>query len=145
MNFSDQVQIVAPIEEVWSFLLDPQKVGGCAPGVESVDIIDDQHFEARVKVGIAQFRAKFTLNIEMIDVDPPSEAAVQVRGHAPGTAVDATARMHLTALDGGTLMKWEADVTVSGRLAAIGNRLVEWTANKLIGQTFQCIKARLES
>jgi carbon monoxide dehydrogenase subunit G len=43
-----------------------------------------------------------------------------------------------------TRMAWEADVVVSGKLAAVGSRLIEWTANKLIAQTFECIKTRLE-
>ena len=46
---------------------------------------------------------------------------------------------------GGTKMDWSADVKISGTLASVGARLIEGTANKMIGQTFDCIRAKLES
>jgi uncharacterized protein len=145
MRFSDQVDIAAPQADVWAFLLDPERVGGCGPGVESVNVIDDRHFRAVVKVGIGQFRSRFTVDLELTDLAEPSTATIRARGSAPGTAVDATARMTLdNAPERGTRMDWEADVTVSGKLAAVGSRIIEWTADKLISETFDCIKARLE-
>ena len=45
---------------------------------------------------------------------------------------------------GGTRMDWHADVTISGSLASLGARLIEGTANKMIGQTFDCMKSTLE-
>lgn len=145
MQFNDEIDIAAPQAQVWTFLLTPESVGGCAPGVESITVIDDTHFQAVVKVGIAQFRARFTVDLELTDLTPPSAASIRARGSAPGTAVDAVAHMALTSLDQGTKIEWEAVVTVNGKLAAVGSRLIEWTANKLIGQTFDCIKARLEA
>jgi len=47
--------------------------------------------------------------------------------------------------DGGTAMDWEADVNISGTLASVGARLIEGTANKMIGQTFDCIRTKLEA
>jgi carbon monoxide dehydrogenase subunit G len=47
--------------------------------------------------------------------------------------------------DGGTRMDWNADVAIAGSLASLGARLIEGTANKMIGQTFDCMKAKLES
>jgi carbon monoxide dehydrogenase subunit G len=145
MHFNDEIEIAAPQAQVWAFLLTPESVGGCAPGVESIRVIDDTHFEAIVKVGIGQFRSRFTVDLELTYLTPPSVASIRGRGSAPGTAVDATARMALSGLGQGTKMEWEAAVTVNGKLAAVGSRLIQWTANKLIGQTFDCIKARLEA
>jgi carbon monoxide dehydrogenase subunit G len=145
MQFNDKIDIAARQEAVWAFLLTPESVGGCAPGVESINVIDDTHFQAIVKVGIGQFRSRFTVDLELADLTPPSTASIRARGSAPGTAVDATARMALTPIDQGTKIEWEALVTVNGKLAAVGSRLIQWTANKLIGQTFDCIKSRLEA
>lgn len=144
LHFEDTVRIPAPQERVWAFLLDPDALGPCGPGVESVEVIDDTHYRAIVKVGIAQFRARFTVNLELTETKPISDAAVRGTAHAPGTAVDATATMHLEA-DGEneTVMSWQADVNVSGQLAAVGSRVIQWTANKLIGQTFDCVRSSL--
>jgi carbon monoxide dehydrogenase subunit G len=46
---------------------------------------------------------------------------------------------------GGTQMDWQADVNISGTLASVGARLIEGTANKMIGQTFDCIRTKLEA
>jgi carbon monoxide dehydrogenase subunit G len=47
--------------------------------------------------------------------------------------------------DGATTMDWSADVTISGTLASVGARLIEGTANKMISQTFECIRVKLET
>jgi carbon monoxide dehydrogenase subunit G len=47
--------------------------------------------------------------------------------------------------NGATIMDWTADVTISGTIASVGARLIEGTANKMIGQTFDCIRSRLEA
>jgi carbon monoxide dehydrogenase subunit G len=47
--------------------------------------------------------------------------------------------------DGATAMDWSADVLIAGSIASVGARLIEGTANKMIGQTFDCIKTKLEA
>ena len=71
---------------------------------------------------------------------------IKAHGQAPGSAVDATASMDLSEKsDGVTLMDWAADVVISGTLASVGARLIEGTARKMIGQTFDCIRTKLEA
>jgi carbon monoxide dehydrogenase subunit G len=83
--------------------------------------------------------------MEFAEVTPPDAATIKAHGQAPGSAVDATALMRLSDGDaGGTKMDWSADVNISGTIASVGARLIEGTANKMIGQTFDCIKAKLE-
>ena len=147
MRFEGTVDIHAPRDKVWAFLTDPQQVGSCGPGVETVEVIDDSHFKAVAKVGVGFISARFATNLEMAEQDPPNRARIKAHGQAPGSAVDAVAEMRLA--DGAepdtTRMDWEADVSIAGTLASVGARLIEGTANKLIGQTFDCIRSKLES
>ena len=146
MKFSGTVDIAAPRDRVWAFVIDPNQVGQCGPGVESIEVIDETHFKATAKVGIGFISARFVVNMEMADLAPPDRAVIKAHGQAPGSAVDATAQMSLSDIpDGGTRMDWSADVTISGSLASLGARLIEGTANKMIGQTFACMKSKLES
>jgi uncharacterized protein len=146
MNFAGSVDIAAPRDRVWAFVIDPNQVGQCGPGVESIDVIDATHFKATAKVGIGFISARFVVNMEMAEQAPPDRAVIKAHGQAPGSAVDATASMQLSDLDGGgTRMDWTADVAIAGSLASLGGRLIEGTANKMIGQTFECMKAKLES
>jgi carbon monoxide dehydrogenase subunit G len=145
MKFEGSVSIDAPRDKVWAFVIDPQQVGQCGPGVESIEVIDDTHFKAVAKVGIGFINARFTVNMEMAEQEPPNRAVIKAHGQAPGSAVDATAAMSLSDGDaGGTRMDWNADVAISGSLASLGARLIEGTANKMIGQTFDCMKQKLE-
>ena len=146
MNFSGTVDINASRERVWAFLMDPNQVGSCGPGVESIEAIDPTHFRARAKVGVGFITAKFNVDLEMAELTPPDAAVIKAHGQAPGSAVDAVATMRLSdGPSGGTTMDWSADVNLAGTLASVGARLVEGTANKMIGQTFDCIRAKLEA
>ena len=146
MKFAGTVAIDAPRDKVWAFVIDPNQVGQCGPGVESIEVIDDSHFKATAKVGIGFISARFVVNMEMAEQQPPDRAVIKAHGQAPGSAVDATAAMTLTdGPDGGTTMDWSADVTISVSLASLGARLIEGTANKMIGQTFECMKSKLEA
>ena len=145
MKFAGTVAIDAPRDKVWAFVIDPNQVGQCGPGVESIEVIDDTHFKATAKVGIGFISARFVVNMEMAEQEPPDRAVIKAHGQAPGSAVDATAEMTLSdGADGGTTMDWSADVTISGSLASLGARLIEGTANKMIGQTFDCMRTKLE-
>ena len=145
MHFEGTVQINAPRDKVWAFVIDPNQVGQCGPGVESIEIIDDSHFKATAKVGVGFISARFIVNMEFVDLEAPDAATIKAHGQAPGSAVDADAQMRLSdGADGGTTMDWSADVNIAGTIASVGARLIEGTADKMIGQTFDCMKSKLE-
>ena len=146
MRFEGSVPIRAPRERVWAFVTDPAQVGQCGPGVEKIEVIDPTHFKATAKVGIGFISARFVVNMEFADQQPPDRATIKAHGQAPGSAVDATAEMLLSdGADGSTVMDWSADVNIAGTLASVGARLIEGTANKMIGQTFECMRTKLEA
>lgn len=145
MQFSGTVTINAPRDRVWAFVDDPHQVGSCAPGVESVDVHDDGTVTAHAKVSVGPIGFKFDAAGEYTERVEGERAAVRGRAKAPGTAVDGTAQMTLRdADDGGTIMDWSADVQFSGTIASLGARLIQGTANRLIGQAFTCVKSKLE-
>jgi uncharacterized protein len=146
MHFEGTVEIGAPRERVWAFLIDPNQVGSCGPGVESIEVVDETHFKATARVGVGFISARFVVDMELAELDEPNRALIKARGQAPGSAVDATATMRLSdGAPGGTTMDWVADVTIGGTLASVGGRMIEGTANKMIGQTFDCIRSKLEA
>ncbi len=146
MQFSGSVEIAAPRATVWDFVSDPQKMGSCGPGVETVEEIDENKFLARAKVKVGPIAAKFTVDAEFLERIAPDRAKVSARGKAPGSAGDGTAAMALRDGDqpDTTVMDWSADVQISGMMASLGARMIEGTANKLIGETFTCVKSKLE-
>jgi carbon monoxide dehydrogenase subunit G len=146
MKFEGRVEIHAPRAKVWAFLSDPDAVASCGPGVQSIEKLDGGRFRAHAKVGVGFITTRFVVDAEFSEVHEPDDATVVVHGQAPGTAVDATAKMVLSdGADGATVMDWTADVAIAGTLAGVGARMIDGTANKMIGQTFDCIKAKLEA
>jgi uncharacterized protein len=146
MQFQGTVEIAAPRDRVWAFLMDPNQVGGCGPGVESIEVVDADHFKAKAKVGVGFISARFVVDMRVAERNEPDLAILKAHGQAPGSAVDATADMRLSGPpEGPTTMTWSADVAIAGTLASVGGRLIEGTAHKMIGQTFDCIRAKLEA
>lgn len=146
MEFSGQLVVAAPRDQVWAFVADPQQVGWCGPGVEAIDAVDTTHFTARAKVGIGVISTRFAVELELATAQPPDLAVIRATGSAPGSAVEATGEMRLSGpAEGPTTMDWHATVVPSGTIATVGARLIEGTATKLIRQAFDCIKAKLEA
>ena len=146
MKFEGRVEIHAPRAKVWAFVTDPDQIASCAPGAQSIEKLDGGRFKAHARVGSGFFSAKVVADVEFTEIHEPDDATVRARGHAPGSAVDATAKMVLTdGADGSTAVDWTADVTISGMIASVGAGRIDGTVNKGIGQTFDCIKAKLEA
>jgi uncharacterized protein len=146
MKFEGTVDIKAPRDRVWAFVADPAQVAACGPGVESVEMVDDTHYKTIAKIGVGFISARFNGDIEIVEQVPPDRMVIKVHGQAPGSAADAVASMALRdGSDGATTMDYSADVNISGTLASVGARLIEGTANKLVAQTFDCIRAKLET
>lgn len=144
MNFKGTVEIDAPRQRVWDFLMDPRNVAPCGPGFESIESLDETRFRVVAKVGIGYLTARFTANMEISEAEPVDRAVITGSGQAPGSAVDGSAEMRLSGpLEGPTTMEWSADVRIAGKLASVGARLIEGTANRMIGQTFDCIREKI--
>ncbi len=146
MQFQGTVDIAAPRDHVWAFLMDPDQVGSCGPGVESIEVVDADHFKAKAKVGVGFISARFSVDLTIAERDVLNRAVIKAHGQAPGSAVDANANMALSGpAEGPTTMDWSADVLIAGTLASVGARLIEGTANKMIGQMFDCVRSKLEA
>src|SRR5215813_9415342 len=140
MHFTGQQSIKAPIETVWAFFMDPNKVAECAPGFKSMEILAPDHFRPTLAVGVGAVKATFTLDVNLVELQEPTHASMRGRGSAAGSAVDMKAGMDLKPeSETVTHMDWTADVNVSGTLASMGSRLLEGTAQKLTARFFDCL------
>jgi carbon monoxide dehydrogenase subunit G len=146
MEFKGEVPIKASREKVWAFLTDPHQVTECAPGLQSVEVIDERHFKCVVRAGVGMIKGNFNFDIEWIEMDEPSHAQMRANGKIPGSAVAMTSTMDL-ADDGadGTMMNWSSDVRVSGTIAGVGARLMSGVADRMTKDIFGCIKSKLET
>jgi carbon monoxide dehydrogenase subunit G len=147
MNFNGTVTIEAPREKVWQYLTDPNQVSECAPGLESVEIIaPNQKFRAVASVGFGAVKARFTVDAEWTDLEPPNRARMKIDGKAPGSAVKGSSEMSLSDADGGgTLLTWSADVTILGAIASLAARLMGVVTQTLTRSFFDCVRKKIEA
>jgi carbon monoxide dehydrogenase subunit G len=146
MKLNGSVTINAPRQIVWQFITDPEAVARCAPGVESMQIVEpDKSFKVVASVGFGTVKVKFNTDVEMLDRQPPSTVKIKARGIGSGNAADVLADIMLT--DGPnrtTDLAWTADATISGNIASVAMRLMGSVTQSLSGKFFECMKAQVE-
>jgi hypothetical protein len=146
MQLKGTVIIAAPPDKVWNFLTDPNAVGKCVPGLQSMEIIEpDKKFAAVASIGLGTVKVTFNADVEWLELDPPNRAKMKVHGVAPGSSMDATSEMRLSSgADSQTEMSWTADVVVVGKIATLASRLMGGVTQKLAGDFFNCVKSNIE-
>lgn len=146
MKLDGHTAIHAPRSTVWAFVTDPDLVAACLPGVQSIENLGGGRFKAHAKVNLGFFSAKVVVDVEYTEIHEPDDATLHAHGKAPGSAVDVTAKLVLASDAGGsTLVDWTAEVEVSGMLAGAGLARIEGTARTLVGETLDCVRAKLEA
>jgi carbon monoxide dehydrogenase subunit G len=146
MHLEGIVSIAAPRQKVWDSLTDPYFVSQCAPGLESMDVIEPgKKFQAVAGAGFGSIKVTFKTDVEWLELDAPKRASMKVHGTAPGSAMDMTSAMILSdGSDESTELNWTAEIVVLGTIASVAARLMQPVANLLVGALFNCIKGKIE-
>jgi carbon monoxide dehydrogenase subunit G len=147
MHVEGTINILAPRQKVWQFLTDPYQVSQCAPGVESLEVIEpNKKFRANVAIGLGTIKAKFSGDMEFVELEPPQRAKLKGHGTAPGSAADVLSEMVLSdGPNGSTEMKWTAEITVLGQLASLAARMMAPVTKQLTSAFFSCVKKKIEA
>ena len=146
MRYQDKVTIQAPRQQVWEFLVDPDQVAQCAPGVETVEVLEEnKKFKVIASIGFGNLKVRFNTDVEFTEQNPPELAKIKAHGTAPGSVVDVLADLALSEVDANTTdLDWAADINVMGTIAALANRMMGSVTNKLAGQFFESVKTKVE-
>ena len=144
LQYTGEEKIPASLDSVWAFVTDPQKVGHCFPDVVDVTVQDATHFEAIVKVGVGPVRGKFKMKVELVPTDSKRRIDMKMSGGGFGSAVDLTSGADIVdGGDGTTLLKWSGEAEARGPVAAVGGRVLDAQAEKLIAQAFGNVRQQL--
>lgn len=138
MVMDGEVQLPASREVVWAKLNDAEVLKACIPGCEFLEKLSDTEFQAVAVAKIGPVKAKFKGKIRLSDLDPPNGYRISgegdggVAGFAKGGATVA-----LAPKDSGTQLSYHVDAQIGGKLAQLGQRLVNGAAKKMADQFFQ--------
>ena len=138
MEMTGEFRIPAPRERVWKALNDPEVLKQAIPGCQSIEKVSDTEFTAKVRAKVGPVSANFGGKVNLTDLDPPKAYTISgegtggVAGFAKGSA-----KVNLEE-DGGeaTLLRYEVQAHVGGKLAQIGSRLIDATSRKMADDFF---------
>lgn len=137
MNFTGRYEIPAPADAVWAALNDPETLKYCIPGCERIEKTSPTDFTAVATLKIGPVKATFRGKVTLSDLDPPfrcrltGEGQGGVAGFAKGDA-----NVELTPEGSGTVLTYSAKASVGGKLAQIGQRLIDGAAKQIADDFF---------
>jgi uncharacterized protein len=138
MTMTGEVELAAPQDVVWAKLNDPEVLKACIPGCESLEKVSDTAFEAMAKLKIGPVSAKFSGRVELSEIDAPhgytisGEGQGGIAGFAKGGA-----KVRLRPAGTGTIMSYDVEAHVGGKIAQLGARLIDGVAKRLADQFFE--------
>lgn len=145
MKLADQCILPAGPDVVWRALNDPAVLEACLPGCKTLAMLDERHFEATVQIRVGPVAATFKSNVELSDLDPPRAYTIVGTGNAGAVGfAKVTARVQLEPAAGTTVLAYDADVEIGGKLMSVGSRLIQSAAGKNLDAFFGALKAHIE-
>jgi len=136
MKLAGDYLFEASVPEVWSALFDPIVLAAVLPGCEKLELVDGQYAgELKVKVGPIQ--GTFSGKVELKDKVEPTRYTMVVDGRGAPGFVKATASVSLDAEGSSTRIRYDADAQVGGKIASVGQRLIEASARAIVAQSLE--------
>lgn len=144
MDLSDEILIPAPRDVVYAALNDTEVLKGCIPGCEELERTAENELAAKVVLKVGPVKAKFSGEVTLDPTGAPERFSLSGKGNG-GAAGFAKGGADVVLEDRGeeTLLRYEAKADIGGKLAQLGNRLVQSTSKKLAAQFFEKFRDRV--
>ncbi|QQX88019.1 SRPBCC family protein [Cupriavidus necator] len=146
MEIEKTLVTAAPPARVWELLLDPNVMGACVPGMESIEVLSDVEYIAHMAVKIAFINARFRLHTKIVETRAPHYLRTEGTGEDASVAssLRQSSELFLTALDdGGTQLRIRVQVDVLGRLGTFGLSVMKTKADRMWDEFGANLLARL--
>ncbi|MBI2369838.1 MAG: SRPBCC family protein [Deltaproteobacteria bacterium] len=148
MIFEDTFTVKAPIQKIWGFLLDPQKMASCIPGAEKIDVIDERNYHVVAGAKVSFLSVSFAMKVTVTEMQPPTRLVSVGEGmdQKLKDRVKLTTELNLREVGPQeTEVSYKIDMAVFGKLASIGFSVIKGKAKRMAGEFTNTIKTRLEA
>jgi len=144
MTMTGEVLLPASREQVWAKLNDPQVLKACIPGCEQLDMTSPSEFQAVATVKVGPVKARWKGKVRLSDLDPPNSYRISGEGEG-GVAGFAKggAKVSLAEANGGTRLSYNVEAQIGGKLAQLGQRLINSAAKKTADDFFEKFAAEV--
>ncbi len=135
----------APRDEVWTALQDPEVLAATMPGCDKLELVGENEYDGALNIKVGPVQGKFQGKIRLEDIDPPNGYTMLVDGKGAPGFVKATAGIRLTAEGAKTRLDYDGDAQVGGRIASVGQRLLDSSAKAIIRQSLEGLNETLKA
>ena len=147
MRVEREISIQAPREAVWDFLWDVPRLAACIPGAKDVRTLEDgKRYAAVVGEKVGPFKVQFPLEIEVLEVDPPTHLRARAGGR--DAAVDGLVKVDLDVslktIEGGTALGLQAEISVLGKLGTLGHSVIVRKGADIVDRFAAAVREQLE-
>ena len=146
MQIKGDYTICAPRERVWEYFTTPELLQQCIPGCEELKPLGDDSFEATIKIGVAMIKGVYKGSVTIENKQPPSAYRLSVQGESKIGFVNGACDFTLEeAGENQTAVNLTGELTVGGRLARVGQRVMGGASKMMIGKFFNEVEQLAKS
>jgi uncharacterized protein len=147
MNLDGTFTFNGPRDQVWELLQDPAVLAKALPGTERLTLTAPDRYEGVMKISVGPMTAaKFDVIVTLSDKQPNERFAMQIDGKGAVGFSRGTASVDLKDQpDGGTLMEYRSEVQIGGRIASVGQRLIESVSRMMMRQALEALDRELRT
>lgn len=145
MKIGGEYTFDGPQDVVWEALLDPQVLASVLPGAEKLDLVGENEYEGALKLKVGPVQGQFMGKVRLEDIQAPESYTMHVDGKGAPGFVKAVGHLKLAGEGEKTRLEYDGDANVGGRLASVGQRLVETSARAIIKQSLEGLNAAIRA
>ena len=145
MNIEGESTLPGTPEQLWDLLMDPDILVSAIPGCKKLERTSEDHFQGVIGAKVGPIQSHYTTEFELTDKHYPSDYRILVNGQGPGGYVKGDVLIELIPAGANeTKMRHTAEAQVGGKIARIGQRMIQTAANFMIGKSLDALQDRLE-
>lgn len=149
IEMNEKFEVQAPIEKVWRFMMDPERVSAAMPGAKLEEIIDDRNYVGTITVKVGAIKTTYRGRVQFVDLNE-AEHSVKLTAEGQETgqsgAAKGTMSSKLTPINSGaTEVVMDTSVDITGRIMQVGRGMIKGVSHQLFLEFVKTLKATLES
>lgn len=150
MNIEGTHEFDAPQELVWSMLLDPVVLAKVMPNCQALEKVGDNEYKGKMKIQVGPVQGVFQGKVTLSEINAPTSYRMQVQGKGPAGIVDGEGDVRLESVSGPngsskTVMHYAGEAKVSGKIASVGQRLMDTSARAITKQSLENLETQIEA
>lgn len=143
MKIEGTYTLEAPRDVVWEAVLDPDVLARTIPGGQELEVVGENQFSGKMKIRIGPVQGVFNGTVNLTDLQPPESYHIEMDGKGAPGFVRGEGELRLEELGESTILHYSGEAQVGGRLASVGQRLMESSGQALIRQSLEALNAQI--